>query len=305
MTILLTGASGLLGHKILERLVGRREKIIALYNKNPLTIYSDNLSIVRMDISNTIELEDLIMKTKPGVIIHTAALTNVDLCEVDKEKAWRINVEATRSIVRAAKVAKSYIVYVSTDYVFDGEKGLYTEKDLPNPINYYGLTKLIGEELVRSSNLLYMIIRPSAIYGIGGSKKSFAEYVIEKLSKGEEIYAVIDQYVSPTLNTLLANAIIEIIDMKPMGILHIAGERMNRYEFALKIAETFNLPKEKIHRATMKDMKHWKARRPKDSSLNTSKARRLLKTNFHDTNTALNIFKKELMNYLRQGNLNI
>ncbi len=294
MTIMLTGASGLLGQKILENLEKRKDKVIAIYNRNPITPRSPNILTIRLDISKTIELEDLIMKNSPDVIIHTAALTNVDECEVNKEKAWRINVEATRSIVRAAKVVKSYIVYVSTDYVFDGEKGLYTERDLPNPINYYGLTKLIGEELVRSSDLLYTIVRPSAIYGIGGSKKSFAEYVIEKLLRGEEVYALTDQYVSPTLNTLLAEAIIEIIDMKPMGILHVAGERMNRYEFAVKIAETLNLPKDKIHKASIKDMKHWKAKRPRDSSLNTDKAKRLLKTPFYDTYIALDLLKNDL-----------
>ncbi len=295
MTIMLTGASGLLGRKILENLEKRKDKVIAIYNRNPITPRSPNILAIRLDFSKTIELEDLIMKNKPEIIIHTAALTNVDECEVDKEKAWRINVEATRSIVRAAKVVKSYIVYVSTDYVFDGEKGLYTERDLPNPINYYGLTKLIGEELVRSSDLLYTIVRPSAIYGIGGSKKSFAEYVIKKLLRGEEVYALTDQYVSPTLNTLLAEAIIEIIDMKPMGILHVAGERMNRYEFAVKVAETLNLPKDKIHKASIKDMKHWKAKRPRDSSLNTDKARRLLKTPFYDTQTALDLLKNDLV----------
>ena len=295
MTIILTGASGLLGRKILENLEKRKDKVIAIYNRNPITPRSPNILTIRLDISKTIELEDLIMKNRPEIIIHTAALTNVDECEVNKEKAWRINVEATRSIVRAAKVVKSYIVYVSTDYVFDGEKGLYTERDLPNPINYYGLTKLIGEELVRSSDLLYTIVRPSAIYGIGGGKKSFAEYVIEKLLRGEEVYALTDQYVSPTLNTLLAEAIIEIIDMKPMGILHVAGERMNRYEFAVKIAETLNLPKDKIQKASIKDMKHWKAKRPRDSSLNTDKAKRLLKTPFYDTHLALDLLKNDLV----------
>ncbi len=293
MTIMLTGASGLLGRKILENLEKRKDKVIAIYNRNPITPRPPNILTIRLDISKTIELEDFIMKNRPEIIIHTAALTNVDECEVNKEKAWKINVEATRSIVRAAKVVKSYIVYVSTDYVFDGEKGLYTEKDLPNPINYYGLTKLIGEELVRSSDLLYTIVRPSAIYGIGGSKKSFAEYVIEKLLRGEEVYALTDQYVSPTLNTLLAEAIIEIIDVKPMGILHVAGERMNRYEFAVKVAETLNLPKDKIHKASIKDMKHWKARRPRDSSLNVDKAKKLLKTEFYDSKKAFQILLKE------------
>ncbi len=293
MKILLTGASGLLGQKILDKLTKRRDRVVAIYNRNPINIYSSNIIGIRMDISNTIVLEDLIMKTKPDIIVHTAALTNVDECETNKEKAWKINVEATRSIVRAARVVKSYIVYVSTDYVFDGEKGLYKEKDLVNPINYYGLTKLLGEELVRSSDLLYTIVRPSAIYGLGGSKKSFAEYVIEKLLRNEEVYAVIDQYVSPTLNTLLAEAIVEIMDLRPMGILHVAGERMNRYEFAIKIAEAFNLPKEKIRRASMKDMKHWKARRPRDSSLDVSKARKLLNTEFYSTQKAIQLLLEE------------
>ena len=293
MTIMLTGASGLLGHKILEKLEKQKRKVIAIYNRTPISPRSHNILTIRLDISKTIELEDLIMKNRPEIIIHTAALTNVDECEVNKEKAWRINVEATRSIVRAARVVKSYIMYVSTDYVFDGEKGLYTERDLPNPINYYGLTKLVGEELVRSSGLLYTIIRPSAIYGIGGSKKNFAEYVIEKLLKGEEVYALVDQYVSPILNTLLAEAIIEIIDIKPMGILHVAGERMNRYEFALKIAETLNLPKDKIRKASMEDMKYWKAKRPRDSSLNIDKAKKLLKTEFFNSEKAFQVLLKE------------
>ena len=291
--ILVTGGSGLLGSKLVGELLSRNYEVIALYNRNPIPVDHEKLVKVRLDIVDKTSLEDLILKTRPDVIIHSAAYTDVDGCERNKTYAWRVNVEATRSIVRAARVVKSHLIYVSTDYVFDGEKGLYGENDTPNPVNYYGLTKLVGEELVRTSDLLYTIVRPSAIYGVGGSKKSFAEYVAEKLSRGEKIRALVDQYVSPTHNTLLAMAVAEIVEMRPMGVLHVAGERMNRYQFATKIAEALGLPVELVEKASIKDMKHWIAKRPRDSSLDTSKAKSLLKTKFYDTKLALELFKQE------------
>ncbi len=293
MKILVTGASGLLGSRLVIELLSRGHEVVAIYNRNPIGVERRELVKVKLDLANRTALEDLILKTRPDVVIHAAAYTDVDGCERDRAYAWRVNVEATRSIVRAARVARSYLIYISTDYVFDGEKGMYREDDIPNPINYYGLTKLIAEELVRSSDLLYTIVRPSAIYGVGGSKKSFAEYVAEKLSRGEEVYALVDQYVSPTHSTLLARAIAEVVELKPMGILHIAGERMSRYEFATRVAKVLGLPTELIRRASISDMRHWIARRPRDSSLDTGKARSLLKTRFYDSDLALEMFREE------------
>ncbi|MHA1594291.1 dTDP-4-dehydrorhamnose reductase [Candidatus Bathyarchaeota archaeon] len=300
MRVFVTGGSGLLGRVLVKELLNKGYEVVALFHRNPIPVEHKNLRKVRMDISNGILLEDIILRTRPDVIIHAAAYTDVDGCERNKVKAWKVNVEATRSIVRAARVVKAYLIYVSTDYVFDGERGLYREDDVPNPINYYGLTKLLGEELVRSSDLLYTIIRPSAIYGVGGSKKSFAEYVAERLFNNEEIFALEDQYVSPTLNALLARALAEIIEVRPMGVLHVAGERMNRYEFAIKVAKTLGLPPELVRRSYMKDMRGWIARRPRDSSLDITKARELLSTEFYDTDLALKIFKEEWKN-LRGG----
>ena len=290
MKVLVTGASGLLGKELVLELLSRGHEVIAISNRRDVEVSHERLRKFRLDISNAVKVENLILRERPEVIIHAAAYTDVDGCEVNKELAWLVNVEGTRSIVRAARVVKSYLIYVSTDYVFDGEKGMYREGDVPNPINYYGLTKLIGEVLVRSSDLLYTVVRPSAIYGVRGSKKSFAEFVAERLSRGEEVKALVDQYVSPTLNVLLAKAIAEIVELRPMGVLHVAGERMSRYEFAIKVAEALNLPKELIKVARMEDMKSWIAKRPKDSSLDVSKAKSLLKTRFYDTNEALKIF---------------
>ena len=301
MKILVTGASGLLGSRLVEELLSRSHEVVALYNRNTVPISHEKLSRIKMDITERIRLEDLVLKTGPDVIVHAAAYTDVDGCEQNKPYAWKVNVEATHSIVRAARTTRSHLIYVSTDYVFGGEKGLYREEDTPSPINYYGLTKLIGEELVRASGLLYTIVRPSAIYGVGGGKKSFAEYVAEKLSRGEPVYALIDQYVSPTHNTLLAKALAEITEIRPMGTLHVAGERMNRYEFAVKIAETLGLPVELVKEASMSEMRRWVARRPRDSSLDTSRARNIIKTRFHDTSLALRLFSQEYRERGRGG----
>lgn len=293
MKVLVTGASGLLGKELIPELLSRGHEVIAVSNKRDIEVSHRKLRKYRVNISKSIAIENLIIRERPQVVVHAAAYTNVDGCETNKGVAWSVNVSGTRSVVRAARVVKAHLIYVSTDYVFDGMKGMYREDDIPNPVNYYGLTKLIAEVLVGSSDLLYTIIRPSAIYGVGGSKKSFAEFVAEKLSKGEEVKALVDQYVSPTLNVLLAKAIAEAVELKPMGVLHVAGERMSRYEFAVKVAEALNLPKELVKEARMEDMKGWVAKRPKDTSLDTSRARYLLKTRFYDTTEAFKIFSSK------------
>lgn len=293
--VLVTGAGGLLGQKLVRVLAGRGHEVVAVYRVHEPPA-AQGVKPVRLDVTDWVRLEDLVLKTRPGTIIHAAAYTDVDGCEKNKQWAWRVNVAATRSIVRAARVVNAHIVYISTDYVFDGEKGMYRETDTPSPVNYYGLTKLVAEELVRSSELLYTIVRPSAIYGIGGSKKSFAEYVAEKLAQGEPVKALTDQYVSPTHNELLAEALAEIIELKPLGTLHVAGPRMNRYEFAKKIAETLGLPS-LVKPATMEEMQgRWVARRPRDSSLDTSKAQNLLETPFSDIDEAMERLKRDWEN---------
>ena len=298
--VLVTGSGGLLGSRLVPLLAERGYEVIAVYREHPPP-ETEGVRPVKLDVTDSVRLEDLILKTQPDTVIHAAAYTDVDGCERDKGRAWRTNVDATRSIVRASRVVNAHLVYVSTDYVFDGDKGLYRESDTPNPVNYYGLTKLVGEELVKSSELLYTIVRPSAIYGIGGSKKSFAEYVAEKLSHGERVKALIDQYVSPTYNGLLAEALAEIVELKPLGILHVAGPRMNRYEFAVRVAEALELPAELIEQAKTEEFTgRWIARRPRDSSLDTGRAQGILETPFHDINLALERLKEDWVHAQKQ-----
>jgi len=294
--VLVTGGSGLLGHKLVSMLAQQGYEVIATYNHRKPPFSLDNVTWIKLDLTDTNLLEHIILLKRPKIIVHAAAYTDVDGCEVRRDYAWKVNVEATRSIVRIARVIKAYLVYISTDYVFDGEKGMYKEDDLPNPINYYGLTKLLGEEIVKSSDLLYTIVRTSAIYGLGSGKLSFATYVVQKLMANEEVKVVADQFVSPTLNTLLAKAIAEIIELKPLGILHIAGERISRYDFALQVTRILGLPEKLIKRTTMSEMK-WIARRPRDSSLDISKAKTVIKTkSVFSLEDSLRTFKEELEN---------
>jgi dTDP-4-dehydrorhamnose reductase len=290
--VLVTGSGGLLGAELVKELVNAGYEVIALYRKHKPPELK-GVKPVRLDITSGKGIKELMIKERPEAVVHAAAMTDVDGCERDKPSAWRVNVEGTEAVAKASKSINAYLVFISSDYVFNGSKGLYAEGDIPDPINYYGLTKLVAEFIVKEGSIDYLIVRPSVIYGLGGSKLSFAEFVANSLSEGKEIKALTDQYVSPTYNKLLAESILEILNLRPSGILHVAGPRLSRYEFALRIAEALKLPKELVKKGSMKDMSSWIARRPKDSSLNTDKARKILRTEFFNLDKALNDFRNE------------
>jgi dTDP-4-dehydrorhamnose reductase len=284
--LFITGGSGLLGCKIAE---------IALKKYEVYTGYCHNKpefgEPVKFDLAKDTDVE-IIYKIKPEVIIHTAALTNVDECETNKELAYKINVEGTKRVAEIANELGTLLVYVSTDYVFSGDKGMYKEEDEPNPMNYYGHTKLLGEKYCEC------IARPCVIYGAkpASGKVNFALWILKTLRNGEELKIVTDQFITPTLNTNLAMMLLEISERRLKGIFHTAGAtRVSRYEFALRIADKLGLDKDLVISSRMEQMK-WLAKRPKDSSLDTSKASGYLKEKTLDLDMALEIFKSELKN---------
>ena len=172
---------------------------------------------------------------------------------------------------------------MSTDYVFNGENGQYTETATPVPINYYGLTKLEGEKIVENLLSNCCVARPSVIYGAtpAAGKINFALWVLNKLQRKEPIKIVTDQWNTPTLNTNLAEMTLEIIERKITGTFHLSGAtRINRYEFAKQLAQAFNIDTSLILPTTTANLS-WPAKRPKDSSLNTTKAQQALKNNHY------------------------
>lgn len=292
LNLLITGASGLFGSKLAEIAAEKNYSVYSGYSQDR-PAYG---TAVQFDVSHKNRVEETFKKVNPEVVVHAATLTDVDKCEANKELAWKINVEGTKNIVEAAKTSHAFLVYISTDYVFNGEKGQYKETDAPGPVNYYGLTKLKAEELVQCLINESCIARASVIYGASpaAGKINFALWLINKFKKNERAKTLTDQWNSPTLNTNMAEMTLEIIERKLTGTYHISGAtRISRYDFAKLVAQTFNLNTDLITPTTLADFS-WVAKRPRDSSLDTSKAQQTLKNKPLQIQQALELLKKEL-----------
>ena len=273
MRLLVTGAGGLLGSSIAE-IGSYRHQIFSGFREHWPAFGIP----VAMDLFDLDKIGREVERLKPDAILHTAALTDVDKCETEKEAASRVNHRATEVLSESANRVGAFFLYVSTDAVFDGKKGMYRETDQPRPINHYGETKLLGEESVKAAGVEYCIARASVIYGSrrAAQKENFALWVIGKLNAGEVVSIVRDQFVSPSLNSNVAEMTLEAVERRQTGIFHIAGaSRVSRYDFAVALADAFGLDASLVEPVTMDEMK-WVAKRPRDSSLDVSKAASLL-----------------------------
>jgi dTDP-4-dehydrorhamnose reductase len=262
------------------------------YGKSPTSFGTP----IRFDVSDKVQVREVFHKINPEVVVHSAAMTDVDKCETDKKLAWKINVAGTENVAEATEKTKAFLIFVSTDYVFNGKKGRYDENDTPDPINYYGVTKLEAERLVQVLIEEHCIVRASVIFGStpAAGKTNFALWLLNKLKRREQANIVTDQWNSPTLNSNMAEMTLEILEQKLEGVFHISGAtRINRYDFATLLAQTFRLDSNLIQAVTSEYFS-WPAFRPRDSSLSTTKARRLLKNKPIKINQALLRMRKDI-----------
>jgi dTDP-4-dehydrorhamnose reductase len=297
MKFLVTGSTGLIGHQVCKDLTKVGEEVISGYH-NSAPVYGSPLPLVLTDHD---KLKDSILKIKPDVIIHLGAMTNVDLCEKEKDLAMKINAEATEVLAKLAAKQHAFFIYVSTDYVFDGEKGMRQESDPTNPIDFYGKSKLEGEKAVMNLASSSCIVRTSTPYGVHPIKKSFPLWVIQNLREKKEINIVTDQFTSPTYVPNLSLMLIEIAKRQIVGLIHFAGAtRISRYEMAELVAEKLQLDKKLLKPINMKEIK-WIAKRPNDSSLNISKAISILNEKPISVNEGLKNLVLDL-NTLNQNN---
>ena len=292
--ILVTGSNGMLGQRTVQ-FYSAKENIELLATSVEEKSVVSSVEYVSSDIKNRDEIKKLVRDYYPDFIIHTAAFTNVDQSEKLREEAWKINVKGVEYIAEAARAIDSHIIHISTDYVFDGKDGPYSENDIPNPIGYYGRTKLASENALRISGTFFTILRTNVLYGIApNSRPDFVRWIVNSLRKQENLRIVKDQINNPTFIDDLVQGINKVIEFRKTGIFNIGGkEFLSRYDFTLRIADFFDLDKNLIAPITTEELKQ-PARRPLKSGLITLKAETELGYKPHTINESLAAMKKEL-----------
>lgn len=276
--ILITGSNGLLGQKLVNQIVNDNHyHLIATARGNNRLHQSSEYVFETMDITNELEVLSIINKHKPSIIIHTAAMTNVDQCELEKENCWDQNVNAVKYLISACENVNCHLIHLSTDFIFDGISGPYHENSKAHPLSYYGESKLRAEELILASKISYTIVRTVLVFGVAldMSRSNIILWVKKNLEEGKKINVVDDQERSPTLAEDLAIGCLLLADQKLPGIYNIAGkEILTPYEMAILTAEYFSLDKSLINKTDSNNFKQT-AVRPLKTGLIIEKAKEI------------------------------
>jgi dTDP-4-dehydrorhamnose reductase len=249
MKLLITGANGLLGQHLVALVLQATDWQVIAVGKGPCRLSvqpSNRFRYQELDMTDGVAAFRFYLAERPDIIIHAAAHTQVDFCEQNPVACWDANVTATRFLVEAARKFSPHFVFVSTDFVFDGTAGPYSEADSPNPVNYYGASKWTGEKEILQSGLQATIVRTCLVYGNthDGSRSNIASWVKSSLTAGKPISVVKDQWRTPTLVNDLAMGILLIAQQKAEGIFHISGnEMMTPYDMAMATADYYGLDK--------------------------------------------------------------
>ena len=294
MRVMITGCNGLLGQNLVRNLVKNAEVQgvdlhATSYNQRKDYMYQ------QLDITNRDKVKENVLTFKPDWIINTAAFTDVDACEDEREKCWRVNVEAVENLLYAARKANAKVLQLSTDYVFDGKNAPYTEDSTPNPISYYAKSKLASENIIHREGEQHVIVRTAVLYGVGKNiALNFVLWLINELEAEKPVKIVDDQISNTTYAMELATGIWKIIEKNRNGIYHICGnEIISRFDFALLVAEIFNLNRYHIKRIKSTDLNQ-KAQRPENSGLVVDKALQELDVTLSDAKEGILKLRKEI-----------
>jgi dTDP-4-dehydrorhamnose reductase len=288
-----------LGRQLFIKLLERNYDVVATAKDSSRSsqIHNAKAESHSLDITDGDAVNRMINELKPAVIIHAAAMTQVDQCELNKIDCWNTNVTATRFIVDAARECRSRIIFISTDFIFDGVHGPYKEDDLPNPINYYGSSKLAAEKAIMESGVEWAIVRTVLVLGKSedGQRQNILTWVKEKLEKGEKIKVVDDQVRTPTFVEDLADGIVLVLEKNAKGIFHIAGkDTLTPYEIATLTAEYLQLDSSLIERVDANSFAQ-AALRPPTTGFLIEKARKSLGYQPHSFKEILShVFQKEI-----------
>jgi dTDP-4-dehydrorhamnose reductase len=278
MKILVTGSNGLLGQKLTELLANDASIELIATATRPAAIPVNPGKFFLLDITNAGSVNQTVDNIKPDVIINTAAMTQVDQCETQREVCWQTNVTAVENLVFAAKRNNSHLVHVSTDFIFDGTKELLDENAVPNPVNFYGDSKLAGEKVILGSDISWSILRTVLVFGVTRdmSRSNIVLWVKKSLEQGKTIQVVNDQWRTPTLAEDLAMGCYLAAKKRAKGIYNISGkDYLSAYDIAIRTAEFFQLDKSLIKETDSTQFTQ-PARRPPRTGFVIDKARKEL-----------------------------
>lgn len=274
-TVLVTGSNGLLGQKITEKIINEGGVNLVATSKGINRFPTEDRYVyAEMDILNAEQVREVIEKYKPDAIIHTAAMTNVDTCENQKELAYQLNVVAVQTLISLCETYNIQLVHLSTDFVFDGEDGPYDEISAPNPLSYYGKTKLMAEEVIKNSSAKWAILRTIIVYGIVSdmSRSNIVLWAKGALEKGEPLKVVNDQWRMPTLAEDLADISLLAVAHNAQGVYNASGkDMMSIAELVYRVADFWRLDKSLITEVSGATLNQ-AAKRPKKTGFILDKA---------------------------------
>ena len=296
MKILVTGSNGLLGQKLIELLEADQSIDLIATAARPLSIPLIRGEFRLLDITDESTVNQIIDETRPDVVINTAAMTQVDHCETQREACWKANVIAVEYLVNASKRNNVHLVHVSTDFIFDGTKELLDENAIPGPVNFYGESKLAGEKVIISSSISWSILRTVLVYGVTRdmSRSNIVLWVKKSVEEGKTIQVVNDQWRTPTLAEDLAKGCYLAATKKAKGIFNISGKDfLSAYDIAIRTADFFKLDKSLIKETDSTKFTQ-PARRPPKTGFIIDKARKELGYEPHSFEEGLGVMAGQL-----------
>ncbi len=295
--VLITGSNGLLGQKLVYKLLAEKNHdIIATARGENRLKEKEGYKFISLDVTNENDVEEVISTVNPDVVIHTAAMTNVDQCETKMDEADLLNVQAVQYIVDACVKTNTFLVHLSTDFIFDGENGPYKETDEVNPLSFYGMTKLKAEQIIIESKVKAAILRTVLVFGIVDdmSRSNIVLWAKGAFEKGTPINVVVDQFRTPTLAEDLADGCMLAADQEITGVFNISGKDfMSIYELVERVGKFWDLDTSNMTKVSS-DTLNQTAKRPYKTGLILNKAMGILGYNPRSFEEGLEIVKKQI-----------
>ncbi|GAB4258532.1 MAG: dTDP-4-dehydrorhamnose reductase [Vicingaceae bacterium] len=299
MKVVVTGSNGLLGQKLVHLLKEQDQiQLYALSKGENRISDTSNYTYFSIDLTDFEALDKLLHAIQPDVVVNTAAMTNVDACEDDKPGCWKLNVELVEQLVNLSKKLDYKLIHLSTDFIFDGANGPYKEEDEPNPLSYYGKSKLAAEQIIQKSNINYAILRTIIVYGFSEkmSRSNIVLWAIDQLKSGQPLTIVDDQFRMPTLAEDLAKAVWLTIEKDAKGIFHVSGKDfMSVYEMVVRIAKHIKAD-EKLVQPIATITLNQKAKRPPKTGFILDKSIKTLNYQPHSFEEGLDMVLKQIGN---------